>query len=215
MDGRGSLPARAPIADGGVSIIALFSFLGITLGVATLIVVMSVMNGFHHELMDKILGVNGHAFVQARRRPSPTGTDVAAKTAKVPASKPPFPWSRARRAYRRNSGSRACWRAAFARRISRTCPASPAMCARARCTGLRPGWRRRHRSAPRRHARRARRRQGQPPDRQRRADALWRRAAHQEPIQSSRSSRSACRSSTIVFVYMPLAEAQAFLQQGE
>lgn len=35
------------------------------LGVATLIVVTSVMNGFHRELMDKIMGINGHAFLQA------------------------------------------------------------------------------------------------------------------------------------------------------
>ncbi|MCI0467365.1 MAG: ABC transporter permease, partial [Beijerinckiaceae bacterium] len=48
-----------------VSVIALFSFLGIMLGVATLIVVMSVMNGFHKELLDKILGINGHIFLQA------------------------------------------------------------------------------------------------------------------------------------------------------
>ena len=68
MGGRGSL-VRARRADGFVSIITLFSFLGIALGVATLIVVMSVMNGFHHELMDKILGVNGHAFVQAIETP--------------------------------------------------------------------------------------------------------------------------------------------------
>ncbi|HET6376785.1 MAG TPA: lipoprotein-releasing ABC transporter permease subunit [Methylocella sp.] len=48
-----------------VSVIALFSFLGIMLGVATLIVVMSVMNGFHKELLEKIVGINGHIFLQA------------------------------------------------------------------------------------------------------------------------------------------------------
>jgi lipoprotein-releasing system permease protein len=48
-----------------VSVIALFSFLGIMLGVGTLIVVMSVMNGFHKELLDKIVGINGHVFLQA------------------------------------------------------------------------------------------------------------------------------------------------------
>ncbi|MGI9231004.1 MAG: lipoprotein-releasing system transmembrane subunit LolC, partial [Methylocystis sp.] len=56
---------RARRADGFVSVIAGFSFLGIMLGVATLIVVTSVMNGFHRELMDKIMGINGHAFLQA------------------------------------------------------------------------------------------------------------------------------------------------------
>ena len=43
-----------------VSIISLFSFLGISLGVCTLIIVMSVMNGFKIELLDKIIGINGH-----------------------------------------------------------------------------------------------------------------------------------------------------------
>ena len=58
---------RARRADGFVSVIAGFSFLGIMLGVATLIVVTSVMNGFHRELMDKIMGINGHAFLQAEK----------------------------------------------------------------------------------------------------------------------------------------------------
>tara|TARA_B100000963_G_scaffold361162_1_gene395193 strand:+ start:2794 stop:4038 length:1245 start_codon:yes stop_codon:yes gene_type:complete len=44
-----------------ISISSLFSFIGITIGVATLIIVMSVMNGFRLELVDKIVGVNGHA----------------------------------------------------------------------------------------------------------------------------------------------------------
>ncbi len=48
-----------------ISIIAGFSFLGIMLGVATLIVVMAVMNGFRTELVGKILGLNGHMLVQA------------------------------------------------------------------------------------------------------------------------------------------------------
>ena len=47
-----------------ISVIAGFSFLGILLGVATLVVVMAVMNGFRAELMDKILGINGHVVVQ-------------------------------------------------------------------------------------------------------------------------------------------------------
>lgn len=55
---------RARRRDGFISVIAGFSFLGIMLGVATLIVVMAVMNGFRLELMSKILGVNGHAFIQ-------------------------------------------------------------------------------------------------------------------------------------------------------
>lgn len=55
---------RSRRRDGFISVIAGFSFLGIMLGVATLIVVMAVMNGFRQELMGKILGVNGHAFIQ-------------------------------------------------------------------------------------------------------------------------------------------------------
>ena len=51
---------RARRAEGFISVIAWFSFLGITLGVATLIIVMSVMNGFRAELIDRILGLNGH-----------------------------------------------------------------------------------------------------------------------------------------------------------
>ncbi len=75
---------RARRANGFVSVITLFSFLGIALGVATLIVVMSVMNGFHRELMDKILGVNGHAFVQTTQSPFTDWRDVAAKLNKIP-----------------------------------------------------------------------------------------------------------------------------------
>ena len=46
--------------EGFLKVISLFSFLGITLGVATLIIVMSVMNGFRTELTNKILGFNSH-----------------------------------------------------------------------------------------------------------------------------------------------------------
>jgi lipoprotein-releasing system permease protein len=52
-------------AQGFISIIALFSLLGIALGVATLIIVMSVMNGFRQELLQRVLGLNGHVFVQS------------------------------------------------------------------------------------------------------------------------------------------------------
>ena len=51
---------RARKAEGFVSVIAGFSFMGILLGVATLIIVMSVMNGFRAELMGRLLGLNGH-----------------------------------------------------------------------------------------------------------------------------------------------------------
>ena len=54
---------RARRKEGFISVIAGFSFLGIMLGVATLIIVMSVMNGFRAQLLDKILGLNGHVIV--------------------------------------------------------------------------------------------------------------------------------------------------------
>lgn len=75
---------RARRADGFVSVIAGFSFLGIMLGVATLIVVTSVMNGFHRELMDKIMGVNGHAFIQGVETPLTDWDEVSAKIARIP-----------------------------------------------------------------------------------------------------------------------------------
>jgi lipoprotein-releasing system permease protein len=51
---------RSKKAEGFVSVITAFSFTGIMLGVATLIIVMAVMNGFRQELFDRILGLNGH-----------------------------------------------------------------------------------------------------------------------------------------------------------
>lgn len=60
---------RARKAEGFVSVIAGFSFLGIMLGVATLIIVMSVMNGFRAELVDRILGLNGHLNVYSQTGP--------------------------------------------------------------------------------------------------------------------------------------------------
>ncbi|MEM8973172.1 MAG: lipoprotein-releasing ABC transporter permease subunit [Pseudomonadota bacterium] len=55
---------RARRKEGFISVIAGFSFVGIMLGVATLIIVMAVMNGFRNQLFEKILGLNGHAVVQ-------------------------------------------------------------------------------------------------------------------------------------------------------
>src|ERR1700748_1605225 len=56
---------RARKGERFVSIIAIFSLVGIALGVATLIVVTSVMSGFQVELVSRILGVNGHITVEA------------------------------------------------------------------------------------------------------------------------------------------------------
>ena len=52
---------RARRVDGFISIVSWFSLIGISLGVATLIIVMSVMNGFREELLSRIIGLNGHA----------------------------------------------------------------------------------------------------------------------------------------------------------
>jgi len=60
---------RSRRAEGFISISAWFSLIGIILGVATLIVVMSVMNGFRAELVDRILGINGHLIVYKKNEP--------------------------------------------------------------------------------------------------------------------------------------------------
>jgi lipoprotein-releasing system permease protein len=75
---------RARRKEGFISVIAGFSFLGIMLGVATLIIVMAVMNGFRKELLDKILGLNGHLLVQPIDSPLTDWEAVAARLSKVP-----------------------------------------------------------------------------------------------------------------------------------
>jgi lipoprotein-releasing system permease protein len=55
---------KARKKDGFLNVISIFSFIGISLGVAVLIIVMSVMNGFRTELIDKIVGFNAHAVVK-------------------------------------------------------------------------------------------------------------------------------------------------------
>jgi lipoprotein-releasing system permease protein len=77
--------------EGFVSVIAGFSFLGIMLGVATLIVVLSVMNGFRKELLDKIVGINGHIFVAPIESPLTDYPEVAARIAAVPGVKRAIP----------------------------------------------------------------------------------------------------------------------------
>lgn len=56
---------RAKRKEGFISVITGFAFTGIALGVATLIIVMSVMNGFKAELLNRILGINGHIAIVA------------------------------------------------------------------------------------------------------------------------------------------------------
>src|SRR5262249_5541382 len=74
---------RARRKEGFISVIAGFSFLGIMLGVATLIIVMAVMNRFRKELLDKILGLNGHLLVQPLESPLTDWRDVAERIAAV------------------------------------------------------------------------------------------------------------------------------------
>ena len=75
---------RARRREGFISVIAGFSFLGIMLGVATLIIVMAVMNGFRKELLDKILGLNGHLLIQPIERPLTDYAEVADRISKIP-----------------------------------------------------------------------------------------------------------------------------------
>src|SRR4029078_2551777 len=74
---------RARRKEGFISVIAGFSFLGIMLGVATLIIVMAVMNGFRKELLDKILGLNGHLLVEPIDSPLTDWETVAARISGV------------------------------------------------------------------------------------------------------------------------------------
>ena len=107
---------RARRKEGFISVIAGFSFLGIMLGVATLIIVMAVMNGFRKELLDKILGLNGHLLVQPLESPLTDWEAVAERISEVAGRA-------ARGADRRGPGARvlavqfarACWCAASAR----------------------------------------------------------------------------------------------------
>lgn len=60
---------RSSKQEGFISVIAWFSLIGIALGVATLIIVMSVMNGFREELLGRIIGLNGHISVLTKGQP--------------------------------------------------------------------------------------------------------------------------------------------------
>ena len=71
--------------EGFISISAWFSLLGIMLGVATLIVVMSVMNGFRTELVDRILGINGHLIIYSKNEKTiPNYTKIINKILDTP-----------------------------------------------------------------------------------------------------------------------------------
>lgn len=75
---------RARKAEGFVSVIAGFSFMGILLGVATLIIVMSVMNGFRQELISRILGLNGHLNVYAKGVPMTNYMTIVDRLEQIP-----------------------------------------------------------------------------------------------------------------------------------
>jgi lipoprotein-releasing system permease protein len=79
--GRYLRPRRA---EGFVSIISIFSLIGIALGVAALIIVLSVMNGFRHELLSSILGINGHVMVMGEEGALPDYDALAARIRAVP-----------------------------------------------------------------------------------------------------------------------------------
>jgi len=75
---------RSRREEGFISVIAGFSLLGIALGVATLIIVMSVMNGFRAKLMDKILGFQGEVVVSSMNGPMVNYDDAVKKLRQVP-----------------------------------------------------------------------------------------------------------------------------------
>jgi len=75
---------RARRQEGFISVIAWFSLLGIALGVATLIIVMAVMNGFREELLTRILGLNGHLSVYGTSETLSDFDDLSGKVRTVP-----------------------------------------------------------------------------------------------------------------------------------
>lgn len=77
--------------EGFVSVIAGFSLLGITLGVATLIIVLSVMNGFRQEVLNRLVGINGHLNLSAAGRDLAGFDDIAAQVRHVPGVTAAYP----------------------------------------------------------------------------------------------------------------------------
>jgi len=75
---------RARRQEGFISVTAWFSFLGIALGVAALIIVMSVMNGFRHELLTKIIGMNGHLAIYSNTGTLPNYDTLTEKVKSLP-----------------------------------------------------------------------------------------------------------------------------------
>jgi len=75
---------RARRSEGGVGLLTVISFVGITLAVAVLIIVMSVMNGFRSELMSRILGFNGHVYVTGQALMGPDRDQLVARLKAMP-----------------------------------------------------------------------------------------------------------------------------------
>jgi len=75
---------RAKRAESFISVISVISLVGIALGVATLIIVMAVMNGFRHELFTRMLGLQGHAIVRGLDGPLPNFDRIAQRVRAVP-----------------------------------------------------------------------------------------------------------------------------------
>lgn len=82
---------RARREEGLISVIALFSLIGIMLGVATLIVVLSVMNGVRGELIKSIIGLEGHVGVYAAANGIPSYQNMARDVAALPGVKHALP----------------------------------------------------------------------------------------------------------------------------
>jgi len=81
---KGALKGLSFFSQGFVSVNALFSFLGIALGVAALIIVMSVFNGFHQDLLGRVLGLNGHLAIYSNEGKMPDYDALAAQVRKLP-----------------------------------------------------------------------------------------------------------------------------------
>ena len=187
---------RARRREGFISVIAGFSFAGIMLGVATLIIVLSVMNGFRSELLNKIVGINGHIFIAPIDKPLTDYAELAATVNQGGRRQTRIPLGRrAGAGLLPGSEPAAYWCAASAKRTSSASPPSGTRSGRGRwmvsITGggvaigsrlaeqlfVRPGD-----TSPSRRRRALRR-----PSASRRASRA---------IRSRLSSRSGCRSST-------------------
>ena len=204
---------RARRKEGFISVIAGFSFLGIMLGVATLIIVMAVMNGFRQELLDKILGLNGHLLIQPLEKPLTDWDAVSDRVSKVTGVRSPHRSSRVRRWRPRRSMRAASWCAASAPPTWRSSLPSPRTSSTARSKNSIRG-----RALPSAA--------GSPSSyrcRPATTSRWWRRAARSlrwvqrrasSPIRLPPSSRSACRNTTAPSCSCRCTEAQAYFNRA-